>query len=69
METVNRTRRVRFGALDSGELRKQGIKIKIHDQPFQVVAMLLEHPGQVVTREQLRQKLWPADTSWTLIWA
>jgi len=66
METVNRTRRVRFGAfeadLDSGELRKQGIKIKIHDQPFQVLAMLLEHPGQVVTREQLRQKLWPPDT-------
>jgi TolB-like protein/DNA-binding winged helix-turn-helix (wHTH) protein len=58
--------RVRFGVFEvdlrSGELRKHGIKIKLHDQPFQVLAMLLEHPGQLVTREQLHQKLWPADT-------
>ncbi len=58
--------RVRFRVFEldlcSGELRKQGIKIKLHDQPFQVLAMLLEHAGEVVTREQLRQKLWPADT-------
>jgi TolB-like protein/DNA-binding winged helix-turn-helix (wHTH) protein/Tfp pilus assembly protein PilF len=58
--------RVRFGVfevdLPSGELHKQGIKIKLHDQPFQVLAMLLEHPGELVTREQLHHKLWPADT-------
>ncbi len=58
--------RVRFGVFEvdlrSGELHKQGIKIKLHDQPFQVLAMLIEHPGELVTREQLHQKLWPADT-------
>jgi TolB-like protein/DNA-binding winged helix-turn-helix (wHTH) protein len=58
--------RVRLGAFEvdlrSGELHKQGIKIKLHDQPFKVLAMLLEHPGELVTREQLHQKLWPADT-------
>ncbi len=58
--------RVSFGVFEvdlrSGELHKQGIKIKLHDQPFQVLAMLLEHPGELVTREQLHQKLWPADT-------
>src|SRR5712672_2466757 len=58
--------RVRFGGFEvdlrSGELRKQGIKIKLHDQPFQVLAALLEHPGELVTREHLHQKLWPADT-------
>lgn len=48
--------------LRSGELRKQGIKIKLHHQPFQVLAMLLEHPGEVVTREELKSKLWPLDT-------
>src|SRR5216683_6703515 len=58
--------RVRFGVFEvdlrSGELHKHGIKIKLHDQPFQVLAMLLEHPGELVTREQLHQKLWPSDT-------
>src|SRR5438445_656299 len=58
--------RVRFGGFEvdlrSGELHKQGIKIKLHDQPFQVLAALLEHPGELVTREHLHQKLWPADT-------
>ncbi len=57
---------VRFGAfeadLHSGELRKQGVKIKLQEQPFQILSMLLEHPGAVVTREELRSKLWPADT-------
>jgi DNA-binding winged helix-turn-helix (wHTH) protein len=58
--------RVRFGVfeidLESGELRKQGIKIKLHDQPFRVLAMLVERPGEVITREEFREKLWPADT-------
>src|SRR5713101_8053759 len=57
---------VRFATFEvdlrSGELHKQGIKIKLHDQPFQVLAMLLEHAGELVTREQLHQKLWPSDT-------
>jgi DNA-binding winged helix-turn-helix (wHTH) protein len=46
----------------SGELRKNGNKLKLQEQPFQVLAMLLERPGEVVTREELRQRLWPADT-------
>src|SRR2546427_8834960 len=66
MATVTPSGRVRFGVyevnLRSGELRKQGIKIKLPHQPFQILTMLLEHPGEVVAREQLRQKLWPADT-------
>lgn len=46
----------------AGELRKNGIKLRLQDQPFQVLCMLLEHPGQVVAREELRNRLWPADT-------
>src|SRR6184192_4831015 len=57
---------VRFGIfeadLQARELRKGGLKIKIHDQPFQVLAALLERPGEIVTREELHQRLWPADT-------
>src|SRR5215470_16158373 len=48
--------------LKSAELRKRGQKVKLQEQPFRVLAMLLDRPGQVVTREELRQKLWPADT-------
>jgi TolB-like protein/DNA-binding winged helix-turn-helix (wHTH) protein len=66
MEATARNRRTRFGAFDvdlrSGELHKHGIRLKLQDQPFQVLALLLERPGDVVTREELRQKLWPADT-------
>jgi len=57
---------VRFGVFEldlrSGELRRQGLRIRLQEQPFQVLAMLLEHPGELVTREELRKKLWPADT-------
>jgi len=64
--TPARSQPARFGLfeldLQAGELRKQGVKIKLQEQPFQILAMLLEHPGQVVTREELRSKLWPADT-------
>src|SRR5580693_4305467 len=56
----------RFGAYEaesgSGELRKSGVRLRVQEQPFQVLLMLLERPGEVVTREELRQKLWPADT-------
>src|SRR5215472_14297630 len=48
--------------LHAGELRKNGRRIRLQDQPFQVLAMLLEHPGEIVTREEIRQKLWLADT-------
>jgi TolB-like protein/DNA-binding winged helix-turn-helix (wHTH) protein/tetratricopeptide (TPR) repeat protein len=55
-----------FGPFDadlrSGELRKHGVRLKLQDQPFQILALLLEHPGEVVTREELRQRLWSADT-------
>jgi DNA-binding winged helix-turn-helix (wHTH) protein len=48
--------------LRAGELYKSGYKIKLQEQPFQILAMLLEQPGQVITREQLRERLWPEDT-------
>src|SRR5215472_10320879 len=44
------------------ELRKHGRKIKLQDQPFRILGMLLERSGEVVTREEMLQKLWPADT-------
>jgi cholera toxin transcriptional activator len=57
---------VRFGVFEldlaAGELRKNGTRLRLQEQPFQVLALLLEHSGDVVTREELRQKLWPADT-------
>src|SRR5580704_12645715 len=66
MEPAVRTRRKRFGAfevdLHSGEVYKYGVRLKLQDQPFQVLALLLERSGDLVTREELRQKLWPADT-------
>jgi cholera toxin transcriptional activator len=56
----------RFGVFEldlaAGELRKNGAKLRLQEQPFQVLAFLLERAGEVVTREELRQKLWPADT-------
>jgi len=45
--------------LRSGELRKDGAKLRLSGQPFQVLAILLEHPGDVVTREELQKRLWP----------
>lgn len=58
-------RRVRAGLfeidLSSGEIHKNGRKVALQEQPFQVLAMLLEHPGEIVTREELQARLWPAD--------
>src|SRR5580692_3110366 len=58
--------RLRFGVFEvdlrSGELRKHGLRVRLQEQPFQVLAMLVEHSGEVVTREELQKKLWPADT-------
>src|SRR5215472_2735693 len=48
--------------LRSGELRKHGLKLRIGDQPFSVLALLLAQPGEVVTRDDLQKRLWPADT-------
>ncbi len=66
MEATRPIRKLRFGAFEvdlrSRELRKQGVRLKLQDQPFEVLALLLEHPDDVVTREELRQKLWPAET-------
>jgi len=57
---------LRFGAFEvdvrSGELRKQGVRIKLQEQPFHVLTVLLQRPGEVVTREELRNQNWPADT-------
>jgi TolB-like protein/Tfp pilus assembly protein PilF len=57
---------VRFGGFEadlrSGELRKDGIRIRLQEQPFHILQALLERPGEIVTREELRLKLWPADT-------
>jgi Tol biopolymer transport system component/DNA-binding winged helix-turn-helix (wHTH) protein len=57
---------VRFGVfeldLDSRELRKSGVRIKLQEQPFLILALLLERPGTIVTREELQKKLWPKDT-------
>jgi TolB-like protein/DNA-binding winged helix-turn-helix (wHTH) protein len=65
LEIPTPARRVRFGAfeanLHSGEVRKHGLKIKLQDQPFQVLVLLLERSGDMVTREELRQKLWPVE--------
>jgi len=56
----------RFGAFElneaTGELRKHGIRIKLHSQPFQVLVMLLERPAELVTREEMRTRLWGEDT-------
>ena len=61
-----RTSGFRFGVfevdLKAGGLRKNGLRIRLQDQPFQILLSLLERPGEVVAREDLRQKLWPADT-------
>src|SRR5580765_6298071 len=57
---------IRFGAFEvdrrSGELRKQGVRVRLRDQAFQVLLLLLERPREVVTREELQSRLWSADT-------
>ncbi len=60
------SRLARFGRyevdLKTGELRKNGLKIRLQEQPFHVLAMLLENPGEVVSREELQRRLWPENT-------
>jgi TolB-like protein/DNA-binding winged helix-turn-helix (wHTH) protein/Tfp pilus assembly protein PilF len=59
-------RNVRFGVfeadMEAGELRKHGLRLKLSEQPFQILAMLVARPGEVVSREVLRERLWPSDT-------
>jgi len=67
MEQQGATRRIiRFGAYEAdlreASLTKAGIRIRLQEQPFQILVLLLEHPGQIVTREEIRQKLWSDDT-------
>ncbi len=62
----NNTRVVRFGVFEldrsAGELRKSGMRLRLQGQPFQVLALLLERAGEVVTRDELQRQLWPSDT-------
>ena len=67
MPEDQRSRRVaRFGVfeldLESGELRKNGLRVPLQEQPFRMLELLLERPGKVITREEVRNKLWPSDT-------
>jgi DNA-binding winged helix-turn-helix (wHTH) protein len=66
MADADLSRTVRFGLLEldlrAGELRKNGVKIKLQEQPFRILVSPLRHPGQVVTREELRRELWASDT-------
>ncbi|MFZ0299678.1 MAG: tetratricopeptide repeat protein [Candidatus Sulfotelmatobacter sp.] len=66
MEPLKLTSVVRFGtyevSLQSGELRKAGSRIRVQQQPMKLLEMLLEHPGEVVTREELRSRVWPSES-------
>jgi len=65
-EPATNPRIVQFGLfeldIDARELRKSGVRVRLQEQPFQILAVLLERPGSVVTREELQKKLWPGDT-------
>ena len=56
---------IRFGTFEldvrAGELRKQGVRIKLQEQPLRILEMLVAHPGELVTREELRGRLWPSE--------
>jgi DNA-binding winged helix-turn-helix (wHTH) protein len=66
MTDSRQARRYRFGVFEAdattGELRKQGVRIKVNVQPFQVLLMLLERPGELLTREEISRELWPEGT-------
>ena len=66
MESTPVERVVRFGVFEvnlrSRELRKHGLRISVQDQPFRVLELLLEHPGELITREELQRQIWSADT-------
>jgi DNA-binding winged helix-turn-helix (wHTH) protein len=62
---------LRFGVFELdprvGELRKQGMKIRLQGQPVEILAMLLERPGEIVSREELQKKIWPGETNWDAV--
>jgi TolB-like protein/Tfp pilus assembly protein PilF len=66
MESTSSGRRVCFGPFEidekTGELRKDGTKIRLQEQPRQILQILLEHPGELVARDELRKRVWPTDT-------
>jgi cholera toxin transcriptional activator len=66
MAEPNQERRYRFGVFDAdagtGELRRQGVRLRLNAQPFQVLLMLLDRPGALVTREEISRELWPDGT-------
>jgi cholera toxin transcriptional activator len=66
MTDTRSPRRYRFGVFEadsiSGELRRRGVRVKLHSQPFQLLFLLLERPGEVLTREEICRELWPGET-------
>jgi len=66
MTETQSARRYRFGVFEAdgsvGELRRQGVRIKLNEQPFQVLMLLLEKPGELLTREEISRELWPGGT-------
>ena len=66
MGHTSSARRVRFGQFEmderTGELRKDGTKIRLQEQPLQILQILLERPGELVPRDELRKRVWPSDT-------
>src|SRR5215470_17871941 len=66
MQSARPCNGVRFGPfrldLTAGELHKGDLKVRLQEQPFRVLHLLVERPGEVVTREELQKKLWPNDT-------
>ena len=66
MQPLRQTSVVRFGTyeigLRSGELRKAGVRIRVQQQPLKLLEILLERPGEVVTREELRDRMWPGES-------
>ncbi len=57
---------IRFGVFEvncnTGELRNNGVRVRLLDQPFQILLVLLDHPGEVLTREEIQRRLWSDDT-------
>src|SRR5438477_1462462 len=66
MGSTSSGRRVHFGQFEmdvkTGELRKDGTKVRLQEQPLQILQILLEHPGELVARDELRKRVWPTDT-------
>ena len=66
MRSVQRQRTIQFGLFEfnpqSGELRKNGVKLKLQDQPAHILSLLLEHPGEIVLREDIQKRVWPERT-------